>query len=670
MGATLANSNKIRYPAEIEDAIQAASKKHGVDANALRAVMELESKGNPNAKNPKSSASGLFQFIDSTAKVYGLTDKFNAHKSADAGARLMKDNMKGLEKSLGRAPTVGELYLAHQQGLAGAKKLISDPNAKASSVVGSKAVSLNGGTADMTAGEFANLWMDKAQKALPLVSITPPGSYFNDLAPDLMAYTKPKPNPDFQPVPTPKTRTAAIDGMLSAPATPVQTAALQPLLSAQPDAPAQNIQVASNDKSLQGLFDQTPDSVYMHDPNVSDEENITRGIMQAIQRGNPNIPKPRTMPDAGQQNIPNGLFQDPTSIPSHAAEYPSNSSIFMSNRTAGLPTQQSSQPALNVENGFDGRLSEINAHHKNVSPTPDGRSLPSWQRGLMPSSPTSRPTQQSSEPWAMPADIQNASYRAREALGAGNGSTPSPMSKPASTPDYSGYGQRSSAENIPNNEPQFINKTISQQVPKTPAGGMSLDQASQFAYGPSSINFNQANAAPPIPTAKPAPEYDTVTKQIQVANPNYQPTPMAQPQPIAPPIPTAKPQQGLLSQLGGALGGMFNPAGTAGGLIGGALGGPLGSLAGNFAGRGISNVIRNNPTVGNRGTNNSLGTGSNSGGPYQGQSWRNTTNQAGRSGTKTFNPSTRQYEIAGVRTDNQRTGSSSGGGGFFSSIFG
>lgn len=141
---------------------------------------------------------------------------------------------------------------------------------------------------------------------------------------------------------------------------------------------------------------------------------------------------------------------------------------------------------------------------------------------------------------------------------------------------------------------------------------------------------------------------------------------MAQPQalPIAGPLPTPKPEQsqGLL----GVLGKMFNPSGTAGGLIGGALGGPLGSIAGNVAGRGLSNVVRNNPTVGNRGTTNSIGTGSNSGGPYAGQSWRNTST----GGTRAFNPSTRQYEDiggsnAGNRSSSQSTGS--GGGCFITS---
>ena len=38
---------------------------------------------------------------------------------------------------------------------------MSNPTAKAVDIVGAEAVRLNGGNADMTAGEFANLWLDK-----------------------------------------------------------------------------------------------------------------------------------------------------------------------------------------------------------------------------------------------------------------------------------------------------------------------------------------------------------------------------------------------------------------------------------------------------------------------------------------------------------------------------
>lgn len=134
---------------------------YGLPSGYLARTAQLESGGNPNAQNPNSSAGGMFQFIDSTAKQYGLTNKMDPVASADAAARLAADNKAYLTKALGREPSAGELYLAHQQGPAGAAKLILNQGAPAASLVGNDAVSLNGGSGNMTGGDFANKWLAK-----------------------------------------------------------------------------------------------------------------------------------------------------------------------------------------------------------------------------------------------------------------------------------------------------------------------------------------------------------------------------------------------------------------------------------------------------------------------------------------------------------------------------
>lgn len=152
------------FAGNVQSAITDAANRHGVDPEAMSVIAQIESNGNPSAKNPSSSAGGLFQFIDDTAKQYGLKNRFDPVQASDAGARLMKDNASYLGNILGRAPNVGELYLAHQQGAGGAGKLLANPNARAVDIVGEKAVRLNGGNPNMTAGEFANIWMSKANK--------------------------------------------------------------------------------------------------------------------------------------------------------------------------------------------------------------------------------------------------------------------------------------------------------------------------------------------------------------------------------------------------------------------------------------------------------------------------------------------------------------------------
>ena len=74
------------------------------------------------------------------------------------GVALTKQNTAALYKDLGRQPQPWEVYLAHQQGIDGAKALLhADPDANAGDVVGNpNAITSNGGAPDMSAGQFLN----------------------------------------------------------------------------------------------------------------------------------------------------------------------------------------------------------------------------------------------------------------------------------------------------------------------------------------------------------------------------------------------------------------------------------------------------------------------------------------------------------------------------------
>jgi hypothetical protein len=154
---------------ELAQIIAEAARRYGQDPQTLARIAQIESSMNPSARNPRSSAAGLFQFIDSTAGRYGLTNKLDPVAASDATARLTRDNAAYLGERLGRQPTPAELYLAHQQGAGGAAKILANPQADASTVVGPQAVALNGGRPGMTAGDFAGLWTNKfnGAKVLP-----------------------------------------------------------------------------------------------------------------------------------------------------------------------------------------------------------------------------------------------------------------------------------------------------------------------------------------------------------------------------------------------------------------------------------------------------------------------------------------------------------------------
>jgi Transglycosylase SLT domain len=157
--------------AGVASAIRQASQSTGASFNYLLATAQVESGLNPNAGAATSSARGLFQFIEQTwlatikqagaALGYGryadaisqtapgkyeVADpslrreilKLRGDPTANAvmAGAFTKSNADVLSQRLGRAPSEGELYIAHFLGVGGAARLISlaasDPTARAS----------------------------------------------------------------------------------------------------------------------------------------------------------------------------------------------------------------------------------------------------------------------------------------------------------------------------------------------------------------------------------------------------------------------------------------------------------------------------------------------------------------------------------------------------------
>jgi Transglycosylase SLT domain len=145
---------------KVVGAIRDAARVTGTGFEYLLKTAMRESSFNPKAKSSKSSATGLFQFIDqtwlATVKQSGASLGYGRYADAikhtssgryvvpNGGMRraimnlrndpsanavmagaLTKANAARLAKSLGRAPTDGELYIAHFLGQTGAVKLIT-----------------------------------------------------------------------------------------------------------------------------------------------------------------------------------------------------------------------------------------------------------------------------------------------------------------------------------------------------------------------------------------------------------------------------------------------------------------------------------------------------------------------------------------------------------------
>ncbi|MDX1919188.1 MAG: lytic transglycosylase domain-containing protein [Candidatus Caenarcaniphilales bacterium] len=76
----------------VEDAIEQAAKQTNLDADLIRAVVEVESGGNSSAVSG-AGAKGLMQLIDSTAQDLGVQDSFDPHQNALGGASYLKKQL-------------------------------------------------------------------------------------------------------------------------------------------------------------------------------------------------------------------------------------------------------------------------------------------------------------------------------------------------------------------------------------------------------------------------------------------------------------------------------------------------------------------------------------------------------------------------------------------------
>ncbi len=108
-------------------AIKDAANKHNVPEDVLMGAVQIESGFNPYARS-YTGARGLFQFIGSTGRRYGLKtdeDFYDYQKNADAGARLFKKNLEAAERVAGRLTNETEFlsYVAHNQGAGGMRQI-------------------------------------------------------------------------------------------------------------------------------------------------------------------------------------------------------------------------------------------------------------------------------------------------------------------------------------------------------------------------------------------------------------------------------------------------------------------------------------------------------------------------------------------------------------------
>ena len=166
---------KAGYSADVSVMAEAA----GVDPVAALVVGHIETAGtfNPKAKNPKSTAHGIFQVIEDSWARLGGKDRGDPKEQIRVGLLHMKEVFGVLKGALGRDPVVHEQYMGHLLGGGGAKRVLTaDPSRPLIDVVREYSpkyandIVNNNGMNGLTVGQAIAKWQAKAAKLERLYS--------------------------------------------------------------------------------------------------------------------------------------------------------------------------------------------------------------------------------------------------------------------------------------------------------------------------------------------------------------------------------------------------------------------------------------------------------------------------------------------------------------------
>jgi hypothetical protein len=149
-------------------------------------IVDVESHGDPNAKNDRSSATGPGQFLEKTwlemlrryrPDLTGTREQLLALRGDPQLSREMteayaNENAKRLSRA-GHPVTAVNIYLAHFVGPGGAISVLNaDPNLSVRSVLGDRPIASNPFLAKMTVGDLRT-WVDRLMSGKSIQSSVP-----------------------------------------------------------------------------------------------------------------------------------------------------------------------------------------------------------------------------------------------------------------------------------------------------------------------------------------------------------------------------------------------------------------------------------------------------------------------------------------------------------------
>lgn len=161
----------------VESLIREAAVSRGVDPDLAVQIARKESDLYPRAKNPRSSAYGLFQITNDTWKQYGGTaeNRYDMMDNIRIGMDIIASNRDRFLREFKRTPNATELYAMHVMGASGGPRLLrQDKNALMADVVSPKVVKANKIPKDQTVGEFIATLQKKMGSKLDMAMASRP----------------------------------------------------------------------------------------------------------------------------------------------------------------------------------------------------------------------------------------------------------------------------------------------------------------------------------------------------------------------------------------------------------------------------------------------------------------------------------------------------------------
>lgn len=207
---------------QIVEMIRRKAAEYDFDPDLAVRIAELESSLNPNARNRRSSATGLYQLTDARRREIGAPAKrvLSLDEQVDYGLKSLSQAAKYLEDRLERKPEPFEIYAAHFSGPMGSVKVLkADPSTPIDRVLSARAVRANPDLRGRTTGQVVGTWQEKLGDFAPKPVPVPRKEFTPGPPLDVFEFEKPAGLQLYAQGPRPEAEPVAAESVASEPQT-------------------------------------------------------------------------------------------------------------------------------------------------------------------------------------------------------------------------------------------------------------------------------------------------------------------------------------------------------------------------------------------------------------------------------------------------------------------